>query len=778
MKSKVGILPFLSRKHIIRVVLAFLVLGTFFSTFSFIQPTEKAHATTPWYNHDWSYRKAITVDNIGNASALIDYQVKVTLNSTNFDFSKTKTDGSDIRFTDSDEITLINYWFENYDSTEQVATIWIKVPSVPASSSKTIYLYYGNINASSTSSGRSTFSLFDDFENGDTVATYQNTPTYDGSGQAVHPSVVYFADGWQGYKYWMAMTPYPNGNDSYENPSILASNDGSSWKVPSGLTNPLIAKPASGHNDDSDMIYNDDTNELWLYYLESGGAGGTNLKLLTSSDGVTWSAARDILNVPNYQITSPAIYKDGSIYYMWYVDSGSSGCAAANTTVRYRTSFDGVTWSAAQVVSLSQPGYNVWHIDVTYVPTKNEYWALFNAYPSGSTCGHTVLFYGKSSDGLNWTTYGNIALNIGSAWDSTEIYRSTLLYDADSDLLRVWYSAAGSGHWHIGYTEANYTEFLASGIFTRPPIGWQGNLSSASVNDGILTFTSVDGNWQSLYSPQTFGSGYALRSRAKFISHPVAGGSDLGFRGTHYIRFSESNDAIKTIAIYDGTMVGSQNQTGFVVGSYAIWDILRETNRATFKVNGNELTNSPITTHVPSDSLPIRFYSRNSTFYMDWVLVRQYSVPEPSTSLKSEDPFTLPSLTVQSAGSITTNSASIESVTTTTHPWWLRLFYGTSRTTAPSSASFTTIPADLSAVEIGQEITFDASSSGSNIVSYEWNFGDGTIANGVKVEHKYDTPGLYTATLTTTNKSGNTTGLVLIIMIGFVLYRVRKNRKT
>ncbi len=35
------------------------------------------------------------------------------------------------------------------------------------------------------------------------------------------------------------MTPYPNGNDTYENPSILAGNDGTSWAVPAGLINPI-----------------------------------------------------------------------------------------------------------------------------------------------------------------------------------------------------------------------------------------------------------------------------------------------------------------------------------------------------------------------------------------------------------------------------------------------------------------------------------------------------------------------------------------------------------
>jgi PKD repeat protein len=90
----------------------------------------------------------------------------------------------------------------------------------------------------------------------------------------------------------------------------------------------------------------------------------------------------------------------------------------------------------------------------------------------------------------------------------------------------------------------------------------------------------------------------------------------------------------------------------------------------------------------------------------------------------------------------------------TATPWWWPWFYGTTGVASPSD-SFTTIPSDLSDIEVGQEITFDASPLGENIVKYEWDFGDGTNADEVRVSHKYETPGRYTVTLTTTDSSGN-----------------------
>ena len=47
-------------------------------------------------------------------------------------------------------------------------------------------------------------------------------PTYDGSNQSTHPSVLQFDTPWNGYRFWMAMTPYPFNYDGLEDPSVLA----------------------------------------------------------------------------------------------------------------------------------------------------------------------------------------------------------------------------------------------------------------------------------------------------------------------------------------------------------------------------------------------------------------------------------------------------------------------------------------------------------------------------------------------------------------------------
>ena len=60
--------------------------------------------------------------------------------------------------------------------------------------------------------------------------------------------------------------------------------------------------------------------------------------------------------------------------------------------------------------------------------------------------------------------------------------------------------------------------------------------------------------------------------------------------------------------------------------------------------------------------------------------------------------------------------------------------------------------------EVGGDITFDAQQSYDSegtIVSYLWDFGDGTTAEGTQVSHTYDQCGIYPVTLTVTDTIGH-----------------------
>ncbi|MBU1524713.1 MAG: DUF2341 domain-containing protein, partial [Candidatus Omnitrophica bacterium] len=101
------------------------------------------------------YKRPITIINTG--SAVVDYQVKIILNSNNFDFVAAASDGRDIRILDSDETTLLDYWIESYNPTAKTAVVWVKVPNIP-NGSKKIYVSYGNPSLTSESNYNTTFS--------------------------------------------------------------------------------------------------------------------------------------------------------------------------------------------------------------------------------------------------------------------------------------------------------------------------------------------------------------------------------------------------------------------------------------------------------------------------------------------------------------------------------------------------------------------------------------------------------------------------------------------
>lgn len=125
---------------------------------------------------NWKYRRKITI--AGQSGAGTNYQVKLLVGESsgsgtnNFhleghsdDFPSGKNDSGDLRFTDNDETTLLNFWVESISGTSpnRVATIWVEVAD-DLGSNQDIYCYYGNAGASNVSNGNNTFQFFDDFE--------------------------------------------------------------------------------------------------------------------------------------------------------------------------------------------------------------------------------------------------------------------------------------------------------------------------------------------------------------------------------------------------------------------------------------------------------------------------------------------------------------------------------------------------------------------------------------------------------------------------------------
>jgi hypothetical protein len=138
----------------------FSIIFVLFFSFIFLL---QAHPSYAWLS-GWQYRKPITINNTQNTNTLTDYQVAINLTYS----SNMQPDFSDIRFTwynstDGSEIE-IPYWIESKVNSAW-AYVWVKVPYIPASSTATIYVYYGNTSTvSSASNPRQTMEFYEDWE--------------------------------------------------------------------------------------------------------------------------------------------------------------------------------------------------------------------------------------------------------------------------------------------------------------------------------------------------------------------------------------------------------------------------------------------------------------------------------------------------------------------------------------------------------------------------------------------------------------------------------------
>lgn len=279
--------------------------------------------------------------------------------------------------------------------------------------------------------------------------------TFDGSGEAVHPDPVVTPAGWGEAETYLVATPYPGGSSRYENPSYYEGGSPIDWHPPQGVVNPIATPGDGAYLSDPDQVYDPVTNRIWLYYRRV--TTENEIWLIRSADGVHWDTPTMVVHVPNHQAVSPAVVRkaDGE-WMMWVVNSGEEGCSANQTTVELRRSNDGVHWSDPSPVSMpsAAAGESPWHLDVTWVAERREFWALYNAKTKGS-CTTEVLRLARSTDGSRWTTYPAPVLSKGAIPEFADVvYRASMVYNAATDRVTLWYSGArqsGASDTTVGY---------------------------------------------------------------------------------------------------------------------------------------------------------------------------------------------------------------------------------------------------------------------------------------------------------------------------------------
>ena len=105
-----------------------------------------------WYSTSWEYRKKIEISlNDEISSDLSNFPVLVSVTDSDF-IKASESDGTDIIFTSSDGTTRLAHEIERYDSSTGEVIAWVKIPTLSASATTDIYIYYKGVEEIDTSS--------------------------------------------------------------------------------------------------------------------------------------------------------------------------------------------------------------------------------------------------------------------------------------------------------------------------------------------------------------------------------------------------------------------------------------------------------------------------------------------------------------------------------------------------------------------------------------------------------------------------------------------------
>lgn len=285
--------------------------------------------------------------------------------------------------------------------------------------------------------------------------------TYEGSGQVVHPDVIRGPRNRRG-ELWLAITPYPDAYEKWENPSVYRSRDGLAWEEPAPLVNPVAPRPRFDHNCDPDLVRAE--GRFHLFWLETQRRGYRpdgnfqDLKVARSEDGIEWGEATTVVRWeldrdPFYLSPSVVQAPDGG--WRVYVVHGKT------RTIPWLPTDLATAGPPGGTLDYGLPGVRPWHVDVFPVP--GGFVALLCARgPDAVDNGDTDLWIGASPDLERWRFREEPLLVGGDPAHGLEIvYRSTGL--VESGRLAVWYSGrTPGGSWELGV--ATFPADLVSGL--------------------------------------------------------------------------------------------------------------------------------------------------------------------------------------------------------------------------------------------------------------------------------------------------------------------------
>lgn len=293
------------------------------------------------------------------------------------------------------------------------------------------------------------------------------------------------------WKYWMVFTPYPYCLASYEDPHIRVSDfKDSGWIRPYAfgddptdslseddtvwVKDPIYDHshfPFCGHSSDPEFLYSPEDGKLYvLFQTTSRYQYCAYVKAISSPDGITWDETQ-AFNFTSSQgdgpwiiwnLLSPTICRESpDLWDLWTVDQ--INWQEGTQLIRLKYSAIGGNWIRADTCAIAppDPSLQIWHTKVVRSPLGSSFFLLATVNTINSTSSDTFGQYlYVSQSGIYWDLVGEIIKNgTSGSWDY-ETYRSTFLFERESEkwTMPIWYSGSHmdiNNHviWGIGYTE-------------------------------------------------------------------------------------------------------------------------------------------------------------------------------------------------------------------------------------------------------------------------------------------------------------------------------------
>lgn len=338
---------------------------------------QAATAESPWPRGMGIYRKKITIAYTNITANLTNFPVLVRLGTNNFDFAGAMTNGYDLRFTQGDGLTLLNFERERHASATSNAEYWVSLPLVGSASNTVFYMYYGKPGVANAENKTAVWTngyvaVWHCAETAGTNVLDSTTNNFNGwavSTTGVTMDAVGQVDGADDYDGSNGVVSVPSFNITYS---------------PSKVSVEMWLKSLS--NDYSQAFISDAgqiTNSGFLYISRNTGALGFSYASGTSSPALYFLTYHSVTQtewiqvgiVADYDADTVTVYRDGALFTgdtnprsmpsaippdspMLFIGGYSAGAPSMTATideVRISTVLRSAAWISASYKNQSDP---------------------------------------------------------------------------------------------------------------------------------------------------------------------------------------------------------------------------------------------------------------------------------------------------------------------------------------------------------------------------------------------------------------------------------------